>query len=297
MRQAAPIDAQFSETVGDERLVTVFHPRVDGIIGRNYWRVFGGGVLAFAAAVEFYRQVLGVIRAPLIVATCAGIALALLLPRRRVWVRAEILTDALRLQDVRRQVEVIPWEQVQLIAGEPGISLDGGEIFLWKWVRIVTLRRQYRLPMLQQSSSFYTALLQHAHRAIGVSYADEVHVPISAGRTSMATAEHEATIKAEFAAQTRRAALGAAAMLVASAVAATVLIFAWKNAPAKDHDSLAKVSVAAIVLAVLVPILAGFAWKRARTGQRVIRVLRASEAGQQHHPLTPHHRTVPAVKA
>jgi hypothetical protein len=256
-------------------------------------------VLGFVVAVEFYKRALGVMPAPpapLITAACAGIALALLLPRRRVWVRAEFSTDALTLRDLRRQADVIPWEQVRLVVGEPGVSFDGGEILLWKWIRIVTPQRRYRLPMLEQSASCYTVLLQHAHRAIGISYADEVHVPISAGRTSMATAEHEAAIKAEFGAQTRRAALGAAAMLVASAVAATVLIFGWKNAPVKDHDALAKLSVVAIVLAVLVPILAGFAWKRARTGQGVIRTLRDTAAGQ-HHPLTPHHLTVAAVKA
>lgn len=268
--------------------------RVDSIIGRNFWRVFVGGFAGFFVCVEFYKGYLRILPAPaasLIIAAGAGIALGLLLPRRRVWVLAELGPDSLRLRDLRGQAEEISWEQVRLIVGEAGVSLDGGEILSWKWIRIKTLQRHIRLRMHEQSHACYTALLQHARNALGISYADEVHLPLKTARTSMATAEHIALIKSEFDAQTRRATGWAAASLVASAAATILLVLAWKNVPQNDHDSLAKVTVAVIVLFLLVPLLAAFALKRWWGGRRVIRRIREISAPQRH-SHTPHHWTV-----
>ncbi len=299
MREANLLDepADDSESASAEPGATVFRPRVDSIIGRNFWRFFVGGFLGFYVCIEFYRQHLGILRAPavpLVFATAAGIALGLLLPRRRVWVLAEMGPDSLRLYDLRKETEAIPWEQVRLIVGEAGVSLDGGEILLWKWVRIATLQRHIRLRMHEQSQPCYTALLQHARNALGISYADEVHLPLKTARTSMATAEHVALIKSEFDGQTRRAAFWAAASLIASAAATILVVLAWKNVPETDHDSLAKVTVAVIVLAVLFPLLGGFALKRWLGGRRVIRKIRETSAAQRH-PHTPHHWTVASV--
>jgi hypothetical protein len=289
--------ADDSESASAESGATVFRRRVDSIIGRNFWRFFVGGFLGFYVCIELYRRHLGILRAPavpLIVATAAGIALGLLLPRRRVWVLAEMGPDSLRLCDLRKQTEVIPWEQIRLIVGEAGVSFDGGEILLWKWVRITTPQRDIRLQMHEQSHSCYTALLQHARNALGISYADEVHLPLRTARTSMATAEHIALVRSEFDVQTRRAAFWAVASLVASAAATILVVLAWKNAPETDHDSLAKATVAVIVLAVLVPLLGGFALKRWLGGRRVIRKIREISAAQRH-PHTPHHWTVATV--
>jgi hypothetical protein len=286
---------QPSDSASDRRSadVAIFHARVDTVIVRNFWRVFAGGVVGFGVCVEVYKH-FGILPAPLppvLIAAAVGIAVALLLPRRRVWAVVEIHRDALRLIDLRKQIEVVPWEQIRLIVGEAGVSLDGGEMLIWKWVRVSTPLQGFKLRLHEQSPSCYAALLRRAQGAVGISYNGDVHLPAKTAATSMATAEHIAVVSAEFNGQARRAASWALASLIAAAVGGTLLVFAWKNAVENDRDPLGRGAVPVVILAALVPVLGGFALKRWIAGRRVIKKLRKASTSQRD-PAAPYHLRV-----
>lgn len=275
--------------------VIVFHPVVDSVVVRNFWRVLIGGLFGLFICVEFYQQVLGVLPAPSIalwLAVAAGIALGLLLPRRRVWRIVELRSDGLTLTDLHGDSESVPSKQIRLITGEMGLSLHGGEMLCWKWVRVILPNQQFKLRMEQQSESLYVALLQCCPSSAGISYTGEIHLPILTSSSNLAAEQQASLVETEFRSQTRRTWIGAASALIASVIAVPLLILAWMKAPKENHDDLAKLSMWVCVLIAIALLLLVFALKKQFAARRVTSRLRsAPPLFRQAH--IPHHLTMP----
>jgi hypothetical protein len=63
------------------------------------------------------------------------------------------------------------FEDVQLIAGEAGLSLDGGEFLVWRRLRITAAKGTYVINLdPKENESCYRYLLLACPNAVGVSY-------------------------------------------------------------------------------------------------------------------------------
>lgn len=293
---ATPDDSDDASSA-DSDLITSFHPQLEPRILRNFWRVLIGGLAGFALCVEIYARYLKIVPAPkppLIGAAALGVVVAYLLPRRRLWAAAEIGREALTLIDVQGNADTLPWKDLRLIAGEAGISFDGGEIIRWKWVRIVTARARFRIAMDQQSSSFYIALLRQSPDAIGISYEGAVHLPMRGARTNPDLAKDASIVEGELRSQAHRVGAWALGALGVSGVGAALLVYGWTKADAKHHEDLAKFSLFVIFAFAAATASAGFAFKRYIGARRVARRLQGTSSLERR-SSTPHHWTIPAA--
>jgi len=270
---ALKIDSRDDEC-DDTSFPVVFHGKTDTVIGRNYWRVFIGGMVGFGLCVEFFKQYLGILPAPrpaLVAAAAVGIAVALRLPRRRLLREIVIDRDVLGLIDLRGETESIPLDRVTAVTGEAGLTFDGGEILIWKWVRVITHDASFRLRLDEQSEHFYRSMLQRSGQAIGISYIGEVHLPTSSQQTRREQVE---IVEKVIRRQVGGTMAWSGGLLLISAASIIGLVYAYSAAPRENHDDLAQLSIFVIVVCAAAVLLAAYSIKRGWSARRTLHRLR-----------------------
>src|SRR5881394_3600791 len=147
---------------------------------RRFWPVSICAIVAFVLAVEIHFRVYAVRPAPLYVlipAAILGVIVGIFLPLPTLWHVIDITPGALYLHS-RKQTATIPTSTVSLIAGELGLSFEGGEIVVWKRIKIATTSGHYTLRLTSDLlAAAFRAMLQACPHAIGVSPRGEVHLP------------------------------------------------------------------------------------------------------------------------
>lgn len=190
------------------------------------------------------------------------------------------ITD--NLLHLPRLTTPIPLPDIRVIAGEGGVSLNGGEILIWKKTHIITPSRRYSVALPPPySERFYTKLLENCPHAVGMPYKGQLHLPECPPRQD--PADFLASALTLSRRELRRQSLLAIACALLSlliAVAITALVFYLSSQlDAKDLSSsggrLYKLGIFAIVAFVIAGLFLIRALFQRAHAARITKTLRA----------------------
>ena len=205
---------------------------------------------------------------------------ALMIPMPRPWTAARIGRCLIRVSNEADDAQEIHSEDIQLIAGEAGISLDGGQILVWKRVRITTARGTYVIKLdPKENKACYQHLLLACPEAVGVSYTGEVRIPgFPEGPKRSEHLEWLASVlraaAREFGRQTRWAAGVAGLMaLVTAGFLALITLAATSEKPGQNLNTAASMVVELLVFGAVTLVLAGRAMRIYLRGRRIVQAL------------------------
>ena len=225
---------------------------------RHFWPVFISAAVAFGLAVEIHFRIYRIRPTPLYVvipAAVLGALIGMILPLPRRWHGLVITPDQLLLRS-RKTTTSIPVSTVSLVAGELGLSFDGGELVVWKRIKIAASGQWYTLMLTPaHHEHLFKSLLHFCSHAIGVSARGEVHLPRLGFSSDDAIAACRRTIRDEFGRQQRGALLAALLVGMLGLGAAAVVIYVMSRRPgstdANEAPKLLTITVASLAGSIL----------------------------------------------
>lgn len=238
---------------------------------RRFWPVAIGAFAGFALAVEIHFRIYHVRPAPayvVIPAAILGAILGIIVPLPRLWHAIEVTPGALQLRS-RKKIATVATSSVSVIAGELGLSFEGGDIVVWKRIRITTTDGHLTLtltPPLHQAA--FNMMLAACPHAIGVSPRGEVTLPQLAFGSPDALQACRRTITREFDRQQRRSLLAASITGGAGVGLVALFVYLVSHRPAGSDEritsklAIVAVAIIAACIALLVQTLRRGAQKR-----------------------------------
>jgi hypothetical protein len=225
---------------------------------RRFLPVFISAAIAFGLAVEIHFRIYHVRPTPLYVfipAALLGAVFGMIVPLPRRWHAIVITPNQLHLRS-RNTTAKIPTSTVSLVAGELGMSFEGGELVVWKRIKIVALGRWYTLMLTPlHHEPLFNSLLHHCSHAIGISARGEVHLPHLNFSSDDALTACRRTITKEFSRQQRYALVAALLAAILGLGTAAVVFYVVIRRPtsndSKEAPKLLMVTVFSLAGSVL----------------------------------------------
>ena len=223
----------------------------DGVM-RRAWATGIGAFIGFILAVEISFRAFGIRPAPihiLLPPAVLGALAGFFLPLPRRWNILEIAGGQLLLR-YARATTLISAPSVSLVAADPGLSFDGGELIVWKRTRIITPDGRYILTLNPEDHpAAYEEILSVCRNAIGISLRGEAHLPPLALSSAQTLAACRQTVAAEFRFQAVRALLAAGVTGALSIALVAGSIYLFKSELSDDRDSAIGLVIHAVVFA------------------------------------------------
>lgn len=267
--------------------------------GSWFWpivlRLFFGALAGFLVCLLYHQHVLRrpVPGAPLAASGGAGALLAMLVPRPRYWTELHLDPGrrSVRLVDLSRRREVA-CDDVRLVSGEAGLSLDGGDMIVWKRLWLHTPAERLRVKLGPAGNEACDAdLLSVCPGAVGLSYTGEVRLPAAAVLARGPSRQHVLdqtleVVRSELARQAGRALAAAAVALLVTVAGVVTVTMAWPLGPVpaargreSSGDKAAKVAPYLVVSGAAALLFLAQAARRTVQGRRVTKAVQTLRDG------------------